>query len=340
MLFPFILFERMRLILRRNLARLIVFVLAVIVYGTLSEYALERSAPGSGVKNLFDSLWFVMQTITTVGYGDTPVVTTLGRANAIVLMVVGIGILSFFGASFASLLIDYSTRTRLGERRVRLKDHVVICNWNAIAEQLAKEILKEKSNIVLLGMLDKSPVDGVEFVKGSCLHVADLQKANVAHAESAIVLSDVLTDGELASAIDAKTILGVMNIRQASQDIHIVVELLKSDSAENARIAGADEIVIRGQVSAKLLSRGALDPGTIDIVDTILTSKSGEEIFEQPIPSWATGKTYGEVVPFYMERNATPIALRSSKGLKINPRTDTIIDHDSIIYIARSKIKT
>ncbi len=339
MFIPVIIATRLRAFLRKNFVRLAAFVLAVVTYGTISEYLLERGASSSGVKSLFDSLWFVMQTITTVGYGDTPVVTFWGRANAIVLMVVGIGVLGFFSASFASLLIDYSTNRRLGERRIKMKNHVVICNWNSIADQLVSEIIKEKPLAILLAPLEKSPSDKIEFVKGTCLHSSDLQKASVAEAESVIILAETIIDGELASAIDAKTILGVINARRLSKETHIVAELLKQDSAENARAAGANEVVIRGEVSAKLLSRGALDPGTIDIVETILTAESGEEIFEDPLPKWASGKTWAELAKFFLERGATPIALRGSSGLRINPPAATVVDHGSIVYISGSKVK-
>ncbi|MDH2902125.1 MAG: ion channel, partial [archaeon] len=322
--------------------RLVVFVIAVVSYGTISEYLLERNAPDTGVKTLFDALWFVMQTVTTVGYGDTPVVTFWGRINAIALMIVGIGVLGFFSASFASLLIDYSTTKRFGERRIKIKNHVVICNWNSIADGLVSEIAKENPfSIVLLAQAEKSPSDLVEFVRGTCLHISDLQKTSVVDAESVIVLAETITDGELASAVDAKTILGVMNIRKLSKNTHIVAELLKQDSMENAKVAGADEMVIRGEVSAKLLSRAALYPGTIDVVETILTARSGEEIFEEVLPKWTLGKTWFDIAKFFLEKNATPLALRRDAGLKINPPPSTTVEqHDSIVYISSSKVKT
>lgn len=341
MLIPFLIALKLRSFLRKNFVRLATFVLAVIVYGTFSEYLLERSAPESGVKNLFDSFWFVMQTITTVGYGDTLVVTFFGRLNAVALMVVGIGVLGFFSASFASLLIDYSTSRRSGERRIRMNNHVIICNWNSIAEQLVSEILRERPlSVALLAPIDKSPSDNIEFVKGTCLHSCDLERASASKAESVIILAETITDGELASAVDAKTILGAMNARKLSKQVHIVAELLKQDSVENARAAGADEVVVRGEVSAKLISRAALYPGTIDIVETLLTAKSGEEIFEEPLPQWADGKTWIDLSKFFMERNATPIALRTASGsLRVNPPSETTVGSgNSIVYISSSKV--
>ena len=340
MILPFLLLSRrIQSLLRKNFVRLALFVAGVVTYGTFSEFLLERDIAGSGVKNLFDGLWFVMQTITTVGYGDTPVISFWGRVNAIALMVVGIGVLGFFSASFATVLIDYSSKRRLGERRSRMKNHVLICNWNAIAQELVDEITKARLDALLLAPAERAPHDTLEFIRGSCLDLGDLKRAGAEDAESVIILSELITDGEFASAIDAKTILGVMNVRQLTKRAHVVVELLRSDSVQNAKHAGADEVVVRGELSAKVLSRAALDPGTIDIVQTILTAKSGEEIFEDQVPAWAVGKSYSELAKFYLEMNASPIALRSSKGLKINPPRDTQVGADSIVYIASQRIK-
>jgi voltage-gated potassium channel len=341
MLIPFFVLAKIRGFLRKNLVRLPIFVLIVVGYGTVSEYFLERGAVGSGVKSPFDALWFVMQTITTVGYGDTPVVTFWGRVNAIALMIVGIGVLGFFSASFATLLIDYSTARRLGERRIKMKNHVLICNWNSIADELVAEVVKEKSlPLVLLAPLERSPSEGVEFVKGTCLHQDDLLKASVRDASSVIILAETIIDGELAGAIDAKTILGVMNTRKLSKDAHIVAELLRQDSVDNAREVGADEVVVRGQVSARLLSRGALYPGTIEIVETLLTAKSGEEIYEDSLPEWAIGKPWAEVSKSYLEKNVTPIALRNDSGILVNPPRSTLaIKGMTIVYISTSRLK-
>ena len=337
----FLITSKLRTFLKRNFVRIAVFLVAIVTYGTISEYYLERGASGTGVKSIFDSLWFVMQTITTVGYGDTPVVTFWGRVNAIFLMIIGIGVLAFFSASFASLLIDYSTRRRLGEQRIKLKNHIVICNWNSIADELVREMVKEKPlSVLLLAPLETSPSDKVEFVRGTCLHSSDLGRAGISKAESVTILAETITDGELASAIDAKTILGTMNVRKLAANVHIVAELLKQDSVENARTAGANEVVVRGEVSAKLLSRGTLYPGTIDVLETILTAKSGEEIFEDVVPEWAAGKKWIELTKFFIERNATPIALRNKSGLKVNPQPESAVDQaSSIVYISSSKIK-
>jgi len=177
----------------------------------------------------------------------------------------------------------------------------------------------------------KSPLETLKFVKGTGLHLSDLRKVNINEANSAIVLAETLDD-TLASAVDAKSILIIMNIKKLNPSIHVVVELLKSDSVENAKIAGADEILVRGDIIAKLLARGVIDPGTIDIMEIILTARSGEEIYEDDILAWLEGKKYEDLVKLMLDKNATPIALRSKKGIHVNPSKEYPMDMESVIY--------
>jgi voltage-gated potassium channel len=331
--------KKFRVFLRQNLVRVSILLIGILVYGTFSEYILESPASGSGIYTLFDSFWFIVQTITTVGYGETPVITFWGRINAIIIMFAGIGMLGFFTAGIASEFIEYSLSRKSGERRVKMKHHVVLCNWNPIAEEIVHEILDEGVEIVILAPLDKNPINAAEFVRGTSLHIADLEKVSIVNALAVIILAEGMADGDLASAIDAKSILSIMNVKKLNPSVHVVVELLKSDSIDNAKRIGADEIVVWGDITAKILARGVIDPGTIDIIDTILTAKSGEEIFEDSIPLNLEGHRYKELIQIMLEKNALPIAVRGKNDLKVNPPQDYIMDRESVVYIARSRIQ-
>ncbi|MDT8358652.1 MAG: NAD-binding protein, partial [Methanomicrobiaceae archaeon] len=226
-----------------------------------------------------------------------------------------------------------------GEQEVKMKNHVIICNWNPIAEEIVHEVVEEGMEPVVLAPLETSPMEKLEFVRGTSLHRADLKRANVEEARSAIVLAEILADGDLAGGIDAKSVLSVMNIKKMNPSVHVVVELLKTDSVENAKLAGADEIVVRGDFIAKLLAKGVVDPGTIDIIETILTARSGEEIFEDDLPAGFEGTRFGDLVTMMLEKNALPIALRHESEIRVNPSKDYSLHQESVIYIAKKKVR-
>jgi voltage-gated potassium channel len=71
---------------------------------TLGFHSFEFG-PNPNVANLWDSFWWAMVTVTTVGYGDIYPVTSGGRLIAIALMLVGIGTLGVFTATIAGYVV-------------------------------------------------------------------------------------------------------------------------------------------------------------------------------------------------------------------------------------------
>ena len=45
-----------------------------------------------------------------------------------VIMVFGIGSLGVFTASIAANLVEMNVAAKIGERRIRMKDHIIVCN--------------------------------------------------------------------------------------------------------------------------------------------------------------------------------------------------------------------
>lgn len=68
--------------------------------------AFQAHAKGSNIQSYGDALWWAVVTVTTVGYGDRYPVTPAGRGIAVVLMLVGIGLVGVITASVASFFVE------------------------------------------------------------------------------------------------------------------------------------------------------------------------------------------------------------------------------------------
>jgi voltage-gated potassium channel len=74
--------------------------------GAVAVLDAERNAPNANITSFGDALWWASTTVTTVGYGDRYPVTTEGRLIAVVLMVVGIGLVGAVTASVATWMVS------------------------------------------------------------------------------------------------------------------------------------------------------------------------------------------------------------------------------------------
>ena len=77
-----------------------VFVL-IIIGSTLGLYLIDPS-----MNNLFDDLWFVVVSITTVGYGDITPHTTFGKIFSLILLIIGVFIFSAITGAISSYFMD------------------------------------------------------------------------------------------------------------------------------------------------------------------------------------------------------------------------------------------
>jgi voltage-gated potassium channel len=69
--------------------------LLLIVFASIGMLHVE-TAPDANIKTPEDAVWWAIETITTVGYGDRFPVTPEGRVLAAVLMVCGVGLIGIF----------------------------------------------------------------------------------------------------------------------------------------------------------------------------------------------------------------------------------------------------
>ena len=71
---------------------------------------LERLVDHQEYPTIGRSLWFALQTVTTVGYGDVTPKQASGRFIATALMLAGIGFLAVITASVTASLVESSRR--------------------------------------------------------------------------------------------------------------------------------------------------------------------------------------------------------------------------------------
>jgi voltage-gated potassium channel len=91
----------------RNAAWLMISAtVAAVVIGALVMWLLDREE----YPNLFRALWFTLQTVTTVGYGDVTPESVVGRVVGAVVMLTAIAFITIITAAITSTFVEAARR--------------------------------------------------------------------------------------------------------------------------------------------------------------------------------------------------------------------------------------
>ena len=88
------------------LLTLLLLGILVLEFGSLGMLAVERGAPGAQIVNASDALWYVVVTISTVGFGDLVPVTNGGCILGVGIIVIGVGIFGTFTGYLAKFFLS------------------------------------------------------------------------------------------------------------------------------------------------------------------------------------------------------------------------------------------
>ncbi|KWX87324.1 ion transporter, partial [Paenibacillus riograndensis] len=135
-------------------------ILAFIVISATIAFLLE---PGT-FNNWFNAFYWVMTTMSTVGYGDFFAGTVAGKLFTIFLYIFGIGLLSLVIGKIIDAMGELQRRRGAGTLSFHGKDHVVLINWNRKTQAAVDEILcyTPDCRIVIIDESGQHPLQQME----------------------------------------------------------------------------------------------------------------------------------------------------------------------------------
>ena len=97
----------------------IFFILTVILFylASVGIYYFENQAQPEVFTSIFDSMWWAVATLTTVGYGDVYPITAGGKIFTTAMLLIGLGVVGVPAGIIASALTDVREEEKRGDRK-------------------------------------------------------------------------------------------------------------------------------------------------------------------------------------------------------------------------------
>ena len=122
---------------------LLFIAILVLEFGSLLMVNLESSAPSANITSAPNALWYVIVTMSTVGYGDTYPVTQAGRILGTVIIILGVGIFGTLTGYLANVFLT-------PRRRLTAEQPATATGTLATIGQLKELLFQQQTALELL----------------------------------------------------------------------------------------------------------------------------------------------------------------------------------------------
>ncbi|MGC8559613.1 MAG: voltage-gated potassium channel protein [Phycisphaerae bacterium] len=217
-----------------------VSLLLLIGYAMIGTYMLGNDF-NPPIKTWTNTLYFVVVTLSTVGYGDITPRTNDAKLFVVSLIILGITV---FATSISTVIVPLigSRMERLlaGEKKRMRKDHYIVVGENPLAQNTYRQLRDRKFDVTVI--LPNPPT--AKWVEDSDLIIGDptdsdvLRKAGAQYARAVLALRN--DDSENAFIVmaakdiggDAKTVAAVKNannlqrVKRVAPDLIVAPDIL------------------------------------------------------------------------------------------------------------------
>lgn len=311
-------------ILQKPLAKHIITVISLIIIDILLFLYFASSEGQTEYVNIIDATYWVITTVTTVGYGDIVLTSKAGKIFTMVVQLSGVMVFGILISFVVTPWFEKTLRTQLPIRAPpNLADHIIICGYDRRVETLIEELAEQNIEFLIIEedeqLVEELIKRKLPCILGSATNEETLKNANI---EKARFLIANRTDEENANIVLTATNLAQLYVIAVAEEISNVKYL---------KYAGAKRVVSPKLVLGRYLGKKALDRCSKNLTDAI---NFFEDYSIVEIPIYPKSELIGKTLAnsrIQEESGACIVGMRKNGILNFDIKPSDIIRENSVL---------
>ncbi|XP_056020350.1 calcium-activated potassium channel slowpoke-like isoform X8 [Ostrea edulis] len=276
----------------------------------------------------WECMYFLLVTMSTVGYGDVGAKTVLGKIFIVLFIMISIGMFASWIPEIADIL---GRRQKYGGcyKKERGKKHIVVCGhitFDSVSNFLKDFLHKDREDVdveivfihkilpdlELEGLL-KRHFTQVEFFHGTVMDANDLARVKIDSADACLVLANKYCEDP--DQEDAANIMRVISIKNFHAEIKVIVQLMQyHNKAYLLNIPSwdwkrGDDAVCVAELKLGFIAQSCLAPGYSTLMANLFTMRSDKPksylrslyLLATDMPQWQCDYMRGTAMEMYTE---------------------------------------
>lgn len=293
--------------------------------------------------SIWDSFWYSLISITTIGYGDFYPESPVGRISAtFFILVIGLGTFTTTLGMIIDWIADFRNKERKGMGKIRLRNHLVIVNFpdelriQQIIREYRSDPAHNKSEIVIIAdQIEELPLmaEDISFVRGWPLEKDTFIRANIEDASQAIVLSPNHLDQRSDSLV--ASICFVMH--SINPDLDVVAECLDMKHSVLFNSSKKLKLVYTLEIANNLLVQEAQDPGVTRLTHAITSNDIDGTLASTEITSINQNNSYTFVAKRLLDYQINLVGIIREGAVETGFEKLDVNIGDRLVYIGKTR---
>jgi len=238
----------------------------------------EKNEVGSDIHNLGDAIWYMLVSLTSVGYGDKVPVSTGGRVIGYFYIISSLGVLGVLISSISSNIFTMIEEKKLGYQGSSFEDHIVFIGWNEFNRMVVEEVYSTMRKFAIV--TDRK--DDIDLIyesyrkKRAFALFADYHNLDIIEKVNPRKASEVFVN----FGNDTDTLLYVINFKKKYPEPDIIVSIENSKLKDTFIAAGVKYVIPRNEIASKLVASYIFEPDVAELNQDLLSAAQSVDEFD------------------------------------------------------------